>query len=77
MLLNDVESDNCRLITIDCKILLSQMNVEMLTCSLTASSHTSSSLLHTSVPFMIIFLADCIRPVTSSKRAAAIHPENQ
>ena len=46
----------------------------LVTCSLIDSTHTSSFLGHTSHPLIIIFLAVCIRPVTSSRRAAAIHP---
>jgi len=44
------------------------------TCSREASIQTSSFLGHTSHPFIMMFLAVCIRPVTSSSRAAAIHP---
>lgn len=46
------------------------------TCRRIASSQTSSFLEQTSVPFMIVFRAACMRPVTSSKRAAAIQPKS-
>ena len=42
-----------------------------------ASSHTSSLLGHSSHPFMIRFLAACNLPVTSSRRAEAIHAIEQ
>ncbi len=46
------------------------------TINLAASNHTSSDLGHSSHPFMIRFLAACNLPVTSSRRAEAIHAEN-
>lgn len=46
----------------------------LLTWSLTASSQTSSFFGHTSQPLMMVFLAVCILPVTSSSLAAAIQP---
>ena len=51
-----------------------QLGLNEHTWSLAASIQTSSFLGHTSHPFMMVFLAVCIRPVTSSRRAAAIHP---
>ena len=44
------------------------------TCKRMASSQTSSFLEQTSDPFMIVLRAACMRPVTSSNRAAAIQP---
>lgn len=49
-------------------------NSVIITCNRIASSQTSSFFGQTSVPFMIVLRAACMRPVTSSRRAAAIQP---
>ena len=49
-------------------------NLVIITCKRIASSQTSSFFGQTSVPFMMVLRAACMRPVTSSRRAAAIQP---